>query len=66
MRWWKLGPLTDGELFRAKELIALTGLQLIREEFRVARMGPFRNAIFFPACGAPYQAIIGRWDLGVL
>ena len=51
LRWWRLGPLTDAELWEVKVLIGRTGLQLARADLRVARMGPFRSAVYFAASG---------------
>ena len=64
LRWWRLGPLSDAELWRVKTLIAQTGLQLVRAELRMARMGPFRSAVFFPATGQPVVTTLddGSWD----
>ena len=64
LRWWRLGPLSDAELWRVKDLIAQTGLQLARAELRMARMGPFRSAVFFPATGQPTVTTLddGSWD----
>lgn len=53
MRWWRLGLLTDAELWRAKEMVAVVGLQPLNEEVRVSRMGPFRSCIYFAAVGQP-------------
>jgi hypothetical protein len=63
LRWWRLGPLADAELWQVKDLIALTGLQLARADLRVARMGPFRSAVFFAASGEPTRTTLddGSW-----
>ena len=62
-RWWKLGPLSESELWRVKELIAQTGLQLLRADLRTARMGPFRSAVYFMASGSPSRSSLddGSW-----
>jgi hypothetical protein len=63
VRWWRLGPLTDAEVWQAKALIASVGLELARDELRLARMGPFRSAIYFPARGQPARTSLddGTW-----
>ena len=53
-RWWRLGPLTEAECCRLQEMVAATGLVPLRGELRVARMGPFRSAVYF-AAGDPTQ-----------
>ena len=64
VRWWRLGPLTEAELWRVHDLIAATGLQCVRPELRRARMGPFRWAVFFPARGQPSTTTFddGSWN----
>ena len=64
LRWWRLGPLSDAEMWRVKDLIAETGLQLARADFRVARMGPFRSAVYFAASGEPARTSLddGSWS----
>ena len=64
MRWWRLGPLTEAELWRVKDLISATGLQLARPELRQARLGPFRWAVYFAARGQPSTASFddGSWN----
>ena len=63
LRWWRLGPLAEAELWHVKDLIAQTGLTLAREDIRLARMGPFRSAVFFGAHGEPTQLSLddGSW-----
>ena len=63
VRWWRLGPLTEDELWRVKALILETGLELVRPELRVARMGWFRYAVFFPGRGEPTKMTLddGGW-----
>ena len=56
LRWWRLGPLTDVELWEVKVLIARTGLRVARADLRVAPMGPFRSAVYFAASGMPNYA----------
>ena len=62
-RWWRLGPLSESELWRVKDLIAQTGLQLVRADLRFARMGPFRSAVYFMATGSPSRSSLddGSW-----
>ena len=64
VRWWRLGPLTEAELWRVHDLITATGLQCVRPEVRKARMGPFRWAVFFPARGQPSTTTFddGSWN----
>ena len=64
VRWWRLGPLTEAELWRVQDLIAATGLQSARPEIRQARLGPFRWAVYFPARGLPTKASFddGSWN----
>ena len=57
-RWWRLGPLTEAECWRLQEMVAATGLVPLRGELRVARMGPFRSAVYFAATGEPT-----KWSL---
>ena len=57
-RWWRLGPLTEAECWKLQEMVALTGLVPLRGELRMARMGPFRSAVYFAATGEP-----SRWSL---
>eukprot|EP00667_Euglena_gracilis_P009804 EG_transcript_9974 len=40
--WWRLGPLTDADVFRVRELIAMVGLDPLRGEVRLGAAGPFR------------------------
>jgi hypothetical protein len=49
LRWWRLGPLNDAELWRVQKLIRATGLVPLREEVRIASAGPFRHNAFFAA-----------------
>ena len=62
-RWWRLGPLRDAEVWAAKELIAGTGLAPLRDEFRIARAGPFRTYVYFAASGTPTKTSLddGSW-----
>ena len=57
-RWWRLGPLTEAECWNVQEMVAATGLVPLRGELRMARMGPFRSAVYFVATGEP-----SRWSL---
>jgi len=52
-RWWRLGPLTDAELWRAKEMVAAVGLLPLNGELRTGRKGPFRSYVYFAAVGQP-------------
>ena len=63
-RWWRLGPLTEAECWRLQELVAATGLVPLRGELRVARMGPFRSAVYFSATGEPTKLSLddGSWS----
>lgn len=62
-RWWKLGPLTDAELWRAREMLADLGLQPLNDELRTGRMGPFRSCVFVAAVGEPRRRTFddGSW-----
>ncbi len=62
-RWWRLGPLHEADLYRLKELIARTGLTLLRDEVHIAAAGPFRKAAFFAATGDPTSTSLddGSW-----
>ena len=64
VRWWRLGPLTEAELWRVSDLITSLGLQQVRAELRLAKLGPFRNAVFFPARGQPSRTTLddGSWS----
>lgn len=63
-RWWRLGPLTEAECWRLQEMVAATGLEPLRGELRVARMGPFRSAVYFAATGEPTKRSLddGSWS----
>ena len=63
-RWWRLGPLTEEECWRMQDLVAATGLVPLRGELRVARMGPFRRAVYFAAAGEPtaWSLDDGSWS----
>ena len=52
-RWWRLGPLTEAESWRALEIIRAMGLEPLRGELRHARMGLWRHAVYFAAVGPP-------------
>ena len=52
-RWWRLGPLTEAECWRAAELIRSTGFEPLRGELRFSRMGQLRHSVFFAAVGTP-------------
>jgi hypothetical protein len=62
-RWWRLGPLTEAEMWRRFELIQLTGLQLLPGQVRVAAAGPFRKNVYFAATGDPERTSFddGGW-----
>ena len=64
VRWWRLGPLTEAELWRVPDLITSLGLRLVRAELRRANLGPFRHAVFFPASGEPSRTTLddGKWS----
>ena len=57
-RWWRLGPLTDAEVWSAKELVRRVGLDPLRGEIRFGKAGPFRTYAFFAAVGEPSR---NRW-----
>ena len=61
-RWWKLGPLTEAEMWRMKDMVAATGLQPLRE-LRVGAAGPFRRFVYFSATGTPSRFSLddGSW-----
>ena len=63
-RWWRLGPLTDAEAWRAAELVAATGLTPLRRELRFGRAGPFRQYVYFAAVGEPSRRQLddGSWS----
>lgn len=63
VQWWRLGPLREAELWKLKTLIAGLGLELVRAELRLASLGPFRSAVFFPARGVPTKFSLddGSW-----
>ena len=52
-RWWRLGPLTEAECWRAADMIRSLGLEPLRGELRFARMGQWRHSVFFAAVGHP-------------
>lgn len=52
-RWWRLGPLTEAECWRALELVRAMGLEPLRGELRHARMGRWRHSVYFSAVGDP-------------
>ena len=54
-RWWRLGPLSDAECFRVRDLILAVGLTPLRDEVRLARAGPFRTFVYFAATGDPVR-----------
>ena len=62
-RWWKLGPLTEAETYRALELIQKMGLEPLRGELRFGRMGYFRSCVYFAAVGTPSRLTLddGTW-----
>ena len=63
-RWWRLGPLTEAECWKLQEMVAATGLIPLRGELRIARMGPFRSAVYFAATGEPTRLSLddGSWS----
>ena len=63
-RWWRFGPLRDAELWEVKDMIAKTGLEPLRGEFRTARAGPFRSFVYFAATGSPTRQSFddGSWN----
>ena len=63
-RWWRLGPLTDAEVWHASEMVAAFGLQPLRGELRFGRLGPFRSVVYFTAVGTParYSLDDGSWS----
>jgi hypothetical protein len=52
-RWWRLGPLTEAECWRASALVQSMGLAPLRGELRYGRMGRWRHAVYFAAVGTP-------------
>jgi hypothetical protein len=62
-RWWRLGPLTDAEVWHAAELVASCGLEPLRGELRIGRAGPFRSVVYFTAVGDPSRRSLddGSW-----
>ena len=52
-KWWRLGPLTEAESWRALDMIRSVGLEPLRGELRHARLGRWRFAVYFAAVGAP-------------
>ena len=62
-RWWRLGPLTDAEVWSAKELVRRVGLDPLRGEIRFGKAGPFRTYAFFAATGEPSRRTLddGSW-----
>ena len=63
LRWWRLGPLTEAELWRVRDLILATGLSP-SGDLRFGRMGPFRHSVFFAASGDPHKRSLddGSWS----
>ena len=61
-RWWRLGPLTEAEVWRATELVNRTGL-VASSALRVAAAGPFRKYVYFAAAGTPSRTSLddGSW-----
>ena len=53
MRWWRLGPLTDDELWRVKDMMLELGLAPLGDELRTGKMGPYRSCVYFAAVGEP-------------
>jgi hypothetical protein len=64
-RWWRLGPLTEAECFRAADIAASMGLEPLRGSagIRFGRLGPFRSSAYFAAVGKPrcYSLDDGSW-----
>ena len=62
-RWWRLGPLTEAEVWRAGDLVLQTGLVAIGA-IRVAAAGPFRKHVYFAAAGTPTCILLddGSWN----
>jgi hypothetical protein len=63
-RWWCLGPLTEEECWRKKDLILSTGLVPLRDEMRMKKLGPFRFCVYFSAVGEPNVLTLddGSWN----
>ena len=61
--WWRLGPLTDSDAHRVRQLIEMTGLQPLRDEVRFGGAGPFRRTVYFQATGQPTRTSLddGGW-----
>ena len=57
-RWWRLGPLTEAECWRALEMVRSMGLEPLRGELRHARMGRWRHAVYFSAVGSPTKTTL--------
>jgi hypothetical protein len=63
LQWWRLGPLTEAELWRAEGIVAQTGLSPLRRELRFAKVG-FRHFVYFSAVGSPTKLSLddGTWQ----
>ena len=57
-RWWRLGPLSESECWRVKDLIQTLGLSPLRDEVRLGKAGPFRTYAYFAAVGQPTQVTL--------
>ena len=57
-RWWRLGPLTEAESWHALAMVRSMGLEPLRGELRLARLGRWRHAAFFRS-GVPKAAHLG-------
>ena len=63
-RWWRLGPLTEAESWRATDMIRSAGLEPLRGELRYAPMGPWRHAVYFAAVGLPTRRTLDDGSRG--
>lgn len=65
LRWWRLGPLEDADVFQVGSLIAKTGLT-DHGNVRLANAGPFRRVAYFTARGEPTRLSLddGGWGRG--
>lgn len=65
LRWWRLGPLEDADVFNLEALIVKTGLTEHRD-VRLGSSGPFRRVAYFAACGEPVRTSLddGGWGRG--
>ena len=62
-RWWRLGPLSEAEMWHVNDMVAATGLKPLRGEVRIGAVGPFRRFAYFSAVGSPSRFSLddGSW-----